>query len=145
MSDKMDITHEYLVSILDYNPETGIFVWRERPVEHFKTKHHGKTWNTRFSNKITGTSKDKGGYCLLGIDQKTYKAHRLAWFYVHKQWPKNQIDHVDGIRHNNKINNLREATRFENNRNKKVLIKMGTKELLLLNAEINGNHLLEQI
>lgn len=70
----------------------------------------------RSTGKIAGAT--CGRYVHVMIDRKIYKAHRLVWFYVHKKWPKNELDHRDGHRHSNGIHNLREATRSQNEMNK---------------------------
>ena len=60
------------------------------------------------------------GYITIEINNKPYKAHRLAWLYVNGEMPTNLIDHIDNNRSNNKISNLREATRQENSENYKT-------------------------
>jgi len=57
------------------------------------------------------------GYKVIGVDGKLYLAHRLAWFFVHGNWPSDQIDHINGIKDDNRICNLREATTSENHQN----------------------------
>lgn len=57
---------------------------------------------------------EKKGYIAICVKTKTYKAHRLAWLYVYGEMPKNQIDHINGIKDDNRIDNLREATASEN-------------------------------
>lgn len=84
---------------LNYNEATGIFTWVN-------------------TNKIAG-SLDKDGYIIIGLFNKRYKAHRLAWFYVYEEWPNGEIDHINGIRNDNKINNLRVVSNRENNQNRK--------------------------
>lgn len=49
------------------------------------------------------------GYIVITIDCKQYKAHRLAWLYMYGTWPKNHIDHLNGVRNDNRIENLRDA------------------------------------
>jgi hypothetical protein len=104
------LTAEYVRSILDYDPETGVFTWRER-------SNMRKEWNTRYAGKIAG-SVNSDGYWQIVIDDNTYKGQRLAWLYMTGEWPKRHTDHIDGIRLNNSFSNLREATPSENLRNR---------------------------
>ena len=54
------------------------------------------------------------GYRMIMFDGQWRYAHRLAWFYVTGEWPKQEIDHANGDRDDNRIANLREATRSQN-------------------------------
>ena len=58
------------------------------------------------------------GYIKVSINGKLYFAHRFVWFYVHGVWPKGQIDHINGNKIDNRIENLREATHSENQQNR---------------------------
>jgi hypothetical protein len=60
---------------------------------------------------------DKDGYLVIRVGKKICKAHRLAWLYVTGLWPSHTIDHINGIKTDNKINNLREATDAQNKQN----------------------------
>ena len=64
-------------------------------------------------NRKVGST-DKDGYLVIMIARKTYKAHRLAWLYVNGAWPAGQIDHINGVKSDNRICNLREATNAQN-------------------------------
>jgi hypothetical protein len=98
-----ELTQERLKELLHYNPETGIFT---------NLTQRGK------SIKIGGVAgcKDKG-YVRIEIDYKTYQAHRLAWLYAYGEFPEKFIDHMNEIRDDNRIINLRLATRQENYHN----------------------------
>jgi hypothetical protein len=101
---KFMITADHLKSILDYNPETGEFVWkahRQRP--DLIGKRAGSKTNT--------------GYWAIAINNKKKLAHRLAWIYMTKQEPSFHIDHKDGNKLNNAFANLREVNRFGNLQN----------------------------
>ena len=105
------IKHSKLQALLDYNPNTGIFYWK---------KSVGSGVSKRAAGQPAGGPRSKNDYILLCVDGKRYYAHRLAWFYVHRVWPVDQIDHKDNNKQNNAICNLREATEAENRGNLKV-------------------------
>ncbi len=99
-----DLTVERLREVLDYDPETGVFIWKFRP-------ETSKVWNVRFAGKQAGTihRSRSNSYRCIRLAGVTYKAHRLAWLYVNGVFPPNQIDHRDGDGLNNPVANLREA------------------------------------
>ncbi len=111
-------TIERVRETLDYNPETGGFVWKERSV---KTKYD-KIWNKRFSGKPTGHKSDIHGFLCIQIclDNKLYRAHRLAWAHFYGVWPNAEIDHINLDPCDNRIVNLRDADRSQNECNKTV-------------------------
>jgi len=100
------LTPERLRELLDYKSETGEFRWKI-------------TRSTGEVGAVAGCLR-KNSYRLIGIDQRVYLAHRLAWLYVTGQWPVADIDHIDGQRDNNAFHNLREATRTQNNANSRL-------------------------
>jgi len=102
-----DITQERLKEILSYNSDTGIFTNRI----------------TRGPSAISGSvagSVNPSGYILIQIDRKSYKAHRLAWMFTHGKFPLANIDHINGVRIDNRIVNLRSASHSENLKNQKI-------------------------
>ena len=122
MEYQTPITSKLIRQLLDYDPDTGIFIWRKRPTNMFlagkqTAEHNAATWNGKWAGKPAGVIK-KEGYIKISIYAKAYRAHRLAWFYYYGVWPKKEIDHINGVRDDNRIANLREATRSENNQNK---------------------------
>lgn len=96
-----ELTQDRLMELLDYDKETGNFKWK-------KTR-------SRFAvaGGIAGGPHPEG-YSCIGIDGKKYLAHRLAWLFVHGGMPLGDIDHINGIRNDNRICNLRTATRAQN-------------------------------
>ena len=97
----MTITQEFLQGLFSYDPETGLFT-------------RLKTSGGQLAGSIAG-SNCSGGYIGIMVNYKTYMAHRLAWLYVYGDWPKGEIDHINSIRTDNRIENLRDVTRTENN------------------------------
>lgn len=98
------ITQDKLKGLLNYNPDTGVFTWV----------------NARGNLKagsVAGTV-DYQGYVRISINERRYRAHRLAWLYVHGETLTVEIDHINGIKSDNRISNLRTATRSQNEANK---------------------------
>lgn len=95
---------EKLKELLHYDPETGAFTWI--------VDRRGKAQ----AGTIAGCVEPQG-YIRIRIKNKLYKAHRLAWLYTYGIWPKDQIDHINGVRNDNRICNLREASNAENCQN----------------------------
>lgn len=102
-----DLAVARLRDVLDYDPETGLFVWKKR------------TGPRSNPGSIAGVTKKDRGYVEIRVDGRTYKAHRLAWLYVHGRWPSGDIDHINMVTSDNRICNLREATRSQNCCNKR--------------------------
>lgn len=94
------IDRERLKEVLDYDPMSGIFTWK---VGKRKVKKGAIAGNKR-----------KDGYVLIKVDYKRYYAHRLAWLYVYGEWPKAEIDHINGDPRDNRIENIRPANRSQN-------------------------------
>ncbi len=78
------LSHERLVGLLDYNPDTGIFINKTTKGKCTKGKEAGTL--------------ERMGYRKIIIDRTPYKSHRLAWFYVHAVWPGEELDHINRIK-----------------------------------------------
>lgn len=99
-----NISVERLREVLDYDPETGIFVWKVR----LSRKCRVGTRAGHFHRQ---------GYRVITIERANFMAHRLAWLYVTGAWPSNHIDHIDGNPDNNSWGNLRDVGHEINRQN----------------------------
>ena len=100
------ITQESLKEVLNYNPQTGLFSW-SKPRRGVK-------------RGATPGWLNESGYVIIGLDGRSgrsYRAHRLAWLWMTGDWPINQIDHINGVRNDNRWGNLRSASREINCQN----------------------------
>jgi hypothetical protein len=103
--EEIPITQAHLKEILDYDLETGVFIW--------------KVSKGRLCKKgNTAGSTDSWGHLQICINGRKRLAHRLAWLYVYGTEPKQQIDHIDGNKQNNSISNLRDVTQTTNQQNR---------------------------
>lgn len=101
---KSTLTQQRLKDLIDYDPDTGVCHWRL------------SNSNRCVTGKVAGGISTKG-YRALTIDRVRYREHVLIWFYITGVWPKEQIDHKNEVRDDNKLGNLRKATRFMNAQN----------------------------
>ena len=128
MADKKPPSPSVLRQLIDYDPETGALVWRVRDVSFFtdggkSALHSMRVWNAIYANKPALSYKGLNGYFKGAILGKPYRAHRVAWAIYSGAWPENDIDHINGKRSDNRIANLRTATRQENSKNSAIGIK----------------------
>lgn len=96
----MELTQVELKKLLSYDASTGLFTW--------KLRRQGVR-----QGSLAGY-KNNSGYVRISLHGRFYLAHRLAWLYVHGYVPKGEIDHINRIRDDNRIENLREASRTLN-------------------------------
>lgn len=101
---KLDSTR--LRELLDYDPLTGVFTWRVR---------RGKA----VPGGVAGTPQNRG-YLTIWVCGRRHLSHRLAWCYVYGDWPTDELDHINGVRDDNRIANLRAATHAQNHQNKRA-------------------------
>jgi hypothetical protein len=101
ISFRNDLTSNRVRELLDYDAESGIFTWKiDRSIR------------VRAGDRAGSIQHD--GYIKIGINGSAYFAHRLAWLWVTGEWPKEEIDHVNLVKDDNRFCNLREATRLGN-------------------------------
>ena len=92
-----NLDQERLKQVIAYCPDTGAFTWLR-------------------TGSAAG-SIDGRGYLLICVDGRKYRAHRLAWLYAHGRWPSKFIDHINGVKNDNRLCNLRDVTWSENRQN----------------------------
>lgn len=93
-------TREFLLALLAYDPHTGLLVWRIKPSAATK------------AGSVAGTLHPQG-YIMVHVKHTNYAAHRLAWLFTYGEWP-DYTDHINGVRSDNRITNLRSVTNTEN-------------------------------
>lgn len=101
MATRDFIKQDRLKELIHYEPSTGVFTWL------------GDRGGRSFRGKVAGSEKDNG-YREITVDGFQYLAHRLAWLYVNGTWPSNDIDHINGDKSDNRIDNLRDVFPYVN-------------------------------
>lgn len=97
---------EQISSILQYKAEDGTLLWK-------------KSLSSRVKPGTVAGCINRNGYVQLHIFGKYFAAHRVIWAINYGEWPKHQIDHIDGVKHNNRIENLRDIPAFANTQNQR--------------------------
>jgi len=98
------MNQETLHELMRLDSSTGHLYWRERPSRNVDISKPAGCANPR-------------GYRRIVIKGRMHYAHRLVWLYVHGCWPKSQIDHINGVKLDNRLENLRDVSRQENGKN----------------------------
>lgn len=106
-----------LRKFLDADFATGKLTWKRRDTSLFPSPQSANTWNSKWAGKPAFTSKNKHGYFQGGVLKEKLSAHRVVWAMFYGQWPEHCIDHINGDRSDNRIENLRSVTVAENQRN----------------------------
>jgi hypothetical protein len=99
-------TQQRLKELFIYDPESGIFTRR------IATGRHG-----RHKAGVKAGTPQSHGYVAMHVDGRRYVAHRLAWVYMYGEWPNTDLDHINNVKNDNRIANLRLVTRKQNMQN----------------------------
>ena len=102
------LTQERLKELLDYDPETGVMVWRGNRGGKAVVGAEAGTRNTR-------------GYIIINVDGKFLRRARLAFMWMLGRWPIPEADHDNRVRDDDRWENLKDATRLMNLINREVL------------------------
>ncbi len=106
MSREQLLTADRLRELLRYEPETGNFI---------RLVKTGGRYGANVGT-VAGT-KTSEGRVFVSVQSKQYRAHRLAWLYMTGEWPKGEIDHINGEPSDNRWANLRDVSRRVNAQN----------------------------
>lgn len=123
MADQALPSPDILRQLLHYDADTGAMIWRERTPDFFpeaghRAEHNAAKWNALWAGLPALSYQSRGGYLVGSIFHKKFLAHRVAFAICHDRWPT-FVDHINGIRTDNRVINLREVSRRENQMNQR--------------------------
>lgn len=103
------LTQDRLKQLLAYDAQTGVFTWLQ-PCSRFSQIKPGNAAGCVHAR----------GYVHIKVEGRAYKAHRLAWLYTYGRWPQPSVDHINRVKTDNRIVNLREVDQLANMQNKSL-------------------------
>ena len=131
---------KYLTERVDYNPETGLMTWKPREGDD----HGTKIFNSKFAGRECGVLHNGYTRIRVEIDRKAVYSmvHRVAWFIGYGVVPTGDIDHINGVRSDNRLINLRDVSKSVNSRNMK---RMNTNTSGVAGVYWNGKKWVTQV
>lgn len=112
-----EIDFDSLSKAVLYDPDSGKLFWKRRPENMFREKSYADRWNKRYAGKEAFVQDHPGGYKVGVVFYKSILAHRVAWMLYYGEWPSDMIDHINGVKTDNRIKNLRQADMSKNKMN----------------------------
>lgn len=112
-----NLTQDYLCECLHYDPDSGVFTWRHRPRHHFSSERSFRSWNSSYAGRAAGNISKVWGYRMISLCNWPHRAARLAFLYMTGKLPSLFVDHINGIRSDDRWSNLRLVSRAENGQN----------------------------
>lgn len=101
-----------LREVLSYDSLTGVFTW-----------NCDMEWPSAGLSFVKGEVADRerlrDGYNMVVVDRRRYMAHRVAWLFTTGAWPRGVIDHINGVKNDNRFENLRDTTQKVNGQNRR--------------------------
>lgn len=111
------VSVERLREAVHYDGATGALTWRVRPVSHFSNRRAANSWNGHYAGRPAFATMMANGYLKGRFDGVEVLSHRVAWALMSGAFPDGDIDHINGVRSDNRARNLRECDRATNLQN----------------------------
>lgn len=111
---------EMVRATLRYEPDTGKLFWKHRPRDMFANLRAFVVWNKRYADQEALAGIGARGYPKGDVFGRRYSAHRIIWLMQTGEWPNGQIDHINGVRSDNRWENLRVVSHAENGKNQRM-------------------------
>lgn len=115
MTHIVELTQAVAHEVFDYDPVSGELYWKQEiPHKYFSKPYYAEMVNTRQAGTPAANINKSTGYKQVVFQGKLLQVHRVIWLMHTGKWPVEQLDHIDRVRTNNRLGNLREATHAQN-------------------------------